>query len=99
MASKVYRIEEPRQLMELEKFAKETPSGLNSVIRVWQANRRKNGKTPWDNSFHVVFSGTRERKAYILRLDAKYTPVQKVPVRYNLAMHYCEEHLEETSRR
>lgn len=95
MATRVFHIDEPEKLTELDKLTKETPSGLNNVIRVWQANRRKQGKTAWDNCFYAVFSGTRERDAYVLRLNAKQLPACRYPIRYNKALHYCEEHLRE----
>lgn len=95
MAAKRFHIATPEELRELEQFAKERPSGLQNVIRIWTVTKRRQKETNWDKNFYVFFSGTRERAAEIVRFDSGRTLAATYPVRYNLALRWCETHLRE----
>lgn len=95
MAAKRFHIETPEQLQELDALAKEQPSGLHNLIRMWTVEKRRRAVTAWDNSFYIFFSGTRERIAAIIRFDTRHELRDEVPVRYNKALNWCEQHLRE----
>ena len=97
MAAKRFHIATPEELRELERFAKEQPSGLQNVIRIWTVTKRRQQKTNWDRNFYACFSGTRDRIAEIVRFDSGHELAATYPVRYNLALQWCETHLKQVT--
>lgn len=95
MAAKRFHIATPEDLKALAQFDKEAPSRLDRLIRVWTANKRRLGKTRWDNAFFCVFSGDRMRIAEIERITSENELEYCASLRYNLALNWCEQHLRE----
>jgi len=95
MAAKRFHIDTPEQLQELDGLTKEQPSGLRNMIRMWTVEKRRKKETAWDGCFYIFFSGTREREAAIIRFSTAHELVNRIPVRYNKALNWCEQHLRE----
>ena len=95
MAAKRFHIETPDQLRELSELTKEHPNGLEHLIRVWTATKRKQGKTNWDNKFFACFSGTRDRISAIVHFNSQGELTHSAPIQYNKALNWCESHLKE----
>lgn len=95
MAAKRFHIETPEELRELAELARETPNSLENLARVWYATKRRQGETNWDKTFYACFSGTRDREAAVIHFNSLQVLTHKVPLRYNKALNWCEEHLKE----
>lgn len=96
MAAKRFHIETPEQLAELAEYAaeKKNASSLRNKARVWAANIRRCGATPWDKSLYACFSGTRDKNAGVVHFNLPES-YQSVSLRYNKALNWCEQHLRE----
>ena len=95
MGAKRFHISTPEELKALAEYAKETPNRLTNIIRVWTAVKRKDGKTRWDNAIYCGFSGDRTRIAEIVRFTSDNELEYCASLKYNLALNWCEKHLQE----
>ncbi len=93
MAAKRFLIERPDQLRTLSYYSKEQPSRLDSLISVWAATRRRSGKTPWDGAIFAGFSGDVHKAAAVVRITVENELVMCAPLKYNIALNWCERHL------
>ncbi len=95
MAAKRFHIATPEELTELGSFASE--GKLDRLTSIWTTARRKGGTTRWDSAIFAQFSGDRQRKAEIMRMDANGQPVHCATLKYNLAHKWCALHLKPVS--
>lgn len=91
---KKFHVGTPDQLQDLEAFMKS--GNVEHIRAVWSAKLRKDGKSPWDNSIHVIFSG-RSRKANITRSGTDGTMLEIADLKYNPALKWCTKNLKRES--
>ena len=87
---KLYLIETPEQLKELNEFAKEG-NALN-FAKIWTVKLRRDGKSPWDGKVFALFTTDRGRRAYIARQSGAGMTMN-VSLKYNPALKWCGENL------
>lgn len=93
MAAKRFHIATPEELRQLSAFVKD--GKLDAMIRVWTVTIRKQGKSRWDDAIYISFSGDRNRIAEVFRIDASGEVIRCASMRYNKALNWCEQHLQE----
>lgn len=88
-----YHVETPEQLKELRQYLKD--GELDTVIRVWMAMKRREGKTNWDDAIRVIFSvkEDKKREAAVYRNSQNGSMVYCAELKYNLALKWCKQHL------
>ena len=97
MAAKTYHVDNPEHLRDIEEYAIEKPSGITRHISIWTTARKKKPVTRWDKAFYISFSGCKIREAFLFRIDAFGNIVRICELRYNLALHYCQDHLQQVN--
>lgn len=86
----------PDQLKETATLCKASSSQIMNVAKVWSAVRRQKGKTAWDRRICAEFcTEGRERKAMIFRYGTNDEKHVLGELKYNAALKWCREHLEE----
>lgn len=96
--TRMYTIREPEQLVELEKFAKGvgSTSSLANLAKVWNAEKRKGKKTPWEDAIFLIFeSKGRGRRAQVYRMKTREEKRVMADMKYSPALEWAREHLEE----
>ena len=92
---KRFHVKTPDQLKEFEPYIK--TGNVEHIASVWSVKLRKDGKSPWDNAIHVVFSQTgRSRKASVMRSGTDGNMLVVAELKYNPALEWCRENLEES---
>lgn len=95
MATKRYHVTTPEALEALEQMANSGQDTFMLTVSVWMATQRRKGKTRWDNAIFAEFCGTRKKIAEVTRLAADGSVELIGTLRYNIALHWCKEHLPE----
>ena len=93
MATKIFHISDPVELREISAFLKE--GSTIALAAVWNAAINKGRKTKFDDTVFAVFSGGKKRTARIVRLLTDGQPISNVTLKYNQALKWCEEYLEQ----
>jgi len=88
----------PEQLKEVVELCKDGSAGkVMSVAKVWSATSRQKEKTPWDGKIGVSFyTEGGERKACVFRFSTNDQLCVLGWLKYNPALKWCRENLEET---
>lgn len=92
MTIKRFKVETPEQLRMLISCISEESMAihLRNYATVWGACRNQHGRTPWDNSFRVVFETGGGRRA-----SAVHDGKTLAPLKYNQALAWCRENLKQ----
>lgn len=96
--AKCFVFKTPDQLKEAVSLRRDGvgPSQILNTAKVWSAVCRQKGKTTWDGRICVEFSTEgRERKAVIFRYGTNNEKHILGELKYNAALKWCRENLEE----
>ena len=95
MMAKRFLFETPDQLKEAAAFCAEgSAAKVMNVARIWNAEKRKKERTPWDGKIGVSFyTEERKRMACVFRFSTGGELCTIGWLKYNAALRWCEEHL------
>lgn len=92
MKQRRYRVESPEQLEELGPLIKE--GSIDSILRTWRFYRGTGRGEIWDGAIFIRFTGDRHRDAAVTK-EIRGSVDRCAGLHYNLALHWCQDHLKE----
>lgn len=96
MATRRFHVKTPDQLLALSEYAKD--GNISRAASIWRTAREKKGNkaTSWENNIVVDFCAYDDhRTAIVFRLGRERDTKTFAHLRYNPALQWCKEHLQE----